>query len=74
MAPATDSAVPIGTALTLEQWAALPEDDEGELVDGYLVDEEVPDYLHELVVAWLIHRLASCSRAETQVASLPDRG
>ena len=59
MAPATDSAVPIGTALTLEQWAALPEDDDGELVDGYLVEEEVPDYLHELVVAWLIHRLAS---------------
>jgi Uma2 family endonuclease len=59
MAPAADSAVPIGTALTLEQWAALPEDDDGELVDGYLVEEEVPDYVHELVVAWLIQRLGN---------------
>ncbi len=57
MAPAADSSVPIGTALSLDQWADLPEDDEGELVDGYLVEEEVPDYVHELVVAWLIQRL-----------------
>jgi Uma2 family endonuclease len=57
MAPTADSSVPIGTQLTLEEWAALPEDDEGELVDGILVEEEVPDCTHEVVVAWLISEL-----------------
>ena len=32
----------------------MPEDSEGELVDGRLVEEEVPDALHEAAVAWLI--------------------
>jgi Uma2 family endonuclease len=31
----------------------LPEDVPGEFVDGRLVEEEVPDYLHEVLVAWL---------------------
>ena len=57
MGTATGNSVRIGSALSLEEWAALPEDDEGELVDGILVEEEVPDYLHELVVTWLTHRL-----------------
>ena len=39
--------------MTLEEWAAMPEDDEGELVDGVLVEEEMPDLTHETVVAWL---------------------
>jgi Uma2 family endonuclease len=38
--------------MTLEEWADLPEDDEGELVGGYLTEEEVPDFLHELIVVW----------------------
>jgi Uma2 family endonuclease len=59
MAPAVDSSVPIGTELTLEEWAALPEDDEGELVDGILVEEEVPDYVHEVVVIWLARRIGN---------------
>ena len=41
--------------LTLEEWAALPEDEPGELCRGELVEEEVPDYVHEVVVGWLIH-------------------
>ena len=45
--------------MSLEQWAALPEDEPGELVDGYRVEEEVPENVHELVVAWLIHALRS---------------
>jgi Uma2 family endonuclease len=45
--------------MTLEEWADLPEDDEGELVDGLLAEEEVPDFLHELVVAWFIRVLGN---------------
>jgi Uma2 family endonuclease len=41
-------------AATLEEWASLDEDEEGELVDGRLVEEEVPSYLHESIVAWLL--------------------
>jgi Uma2 family endonuclease len=43
--------------MTLDEWAAMPEDEPGELVDGMLVEEEVPEYVHELVVAWLIQVL-----------------
>jgi Uma2 family endonuclease len=41
------------TTMTLEEWEALDEDVEGELVDGILVEEEVPSILHEVVVTWL---------------------
>ena len=43
--------------MTLDEWAALDEDAEGEIVDGILVEEEVPSYLHEVVVTWLAHVL-----------------
>lgn len=43
-----------GRALTPSEWAALPEDEPGEWVDGHLVEEEVTDYLHEVVVGALI--------------------
>ncbi len=39
--------------MTLDQWAAMDEDEEGELVDGVLVEEEMPGWDHELVVTWL---------------------
>lgn len=39
--------------MTLEEWFALAEDVPGEFIDGRLVEEEVPDYLHEVLVAWL---------------------
>jgi Uma2 family endonuclease len=45
--------------MTLEEWVALPEDTEGELVDGRLVDEEMPDYVHELIVGWFVRVLGS---------------
>lgn len=40
--------------LTDEEWANLDEDEEGELVDGVLVEEEVPNFAHESIVTWLI--------------------
>jgi Uma2 family endonuclease len=40
-------------SLTEEEWGALDEDTEGELVDGRLVEEEGPDFAHEVVVFWL---------------------
>jgi Uma2 family endonuclease len=43
--------------LSLEEWSSLPEDEPGELVDGRLEEEEMPDVLHEVVVAWLIQQL-----------------
>ncbi|HSN97986.1 MAG TPA: Uma2 family endonuclease [Candidatus Nanopelagicales bacterium] len=46
------------SGLTLEAWADLDEDEEGELVDGRLVEEEMPSVLHEAVVIWLIGILA----------------
>jgi Uma2 family endonuclease len=44
--------------LTLAEWARLPEDDLGELVDGRLVEEEVPDAAHEVIVVFLVRMLA----------------
>jgi Uma2 family endonuclease len=43
----------LGPLLTLDEWRDLPEDVPGELVDGRLVEEEMPDPLHEVIVAWL---------------------
>jgi Uma2 family endonuclease len=43
--------------MTLEEWAALPEEETGELVDGCLTEAEVPNYVHELIVAWLAEKL-----------------
>ena len=48
-----------GELMTLEEWAAMPEDDEGELVDGVLAEEEMPDLTHETAVAWLLYTLRS---------------
>jgi Uma2 family endonuclease len=45
--------------MTVEEWAALPDEEPGELVDGRLVEEEVPDFVHEVVVAWLLRVLGS---------------
>jgi Uma2 family endonuclease len=40
--------------MSLDEWASLPEDEPGELVDGLLVEEEEADWDHEDVVAWLM--------------------
>jgi len=46
-------AKPSGRPMTLADWADLAEDEPGELVEGRLVEEEVPNFFHELVVTWL---------------------
>jgi Uma2 family endonuclease len=43
--------------MSLEQWAALPEGEQGELVDGALVDEEMAGSAHESTVTWLTTEL-----------------
>jgi hypothetical protein len=40
--------------LSLHKRFSLPEDEPGELVEGRLEEEEVPDYLHKLLVALLV--------------------
>jgi Uma2 family endonuclease len=40
--------------MSVDEWVLLPEDEDGELVDGRLVEEEVPDAVHELAVTWLV--------------------
>jgi Uma2 family endonuclease len=40
--------------MTVHEWAGMPEDEPGELRDGILEDEEVPDLTHESAVAWLL--------------------
>lgn len=40
--------------MSVTDWVQLPEDEPGELIDGQLVEEEVPDLIHETVVSWLI--------------------
>lgn len=45
--------------MSIDEWADLPEDEPGELVDGYLEEEEMPGLLHEIVVAWLLRVLGS---------------
>ena len=36
-----------GPRMSLMEWANLPQSERGELVDGYLMEEEVPEYVHE---------------------------
>ena len=68
--------------MTLAEWALLDEDVEGELVDGVLEEEEVPSFLHEIIVAWLIEALRGWARprgnhvasSETKIAVGPRRG
>jgi Uma2 family endonuclease len=58
--------------MTLDEWADLPEDEEGELVDGWLVEEEVPDFLHEAIVGWLLRYLVAWAQGRGGVAGGSD--
>ena len=39
--------------MTVQEWAAMPEDEPGELCDGFLEDEEVADLTHGTAVGWI---------------------
>jgi Uma2 family endonuclease len=68
--------------MTLAHWGELDEDEEGELVDGALEEEEMPYYLHEVVVgylivllhAWVAGRNGIVGGSEAKFAVKPGRG
>jgi Uma2 family endonuclease len=68
--------------MTLEEWAELDDEIEGELVDGVLEEEEMPSFLHEVIVMWLASALRNWARrrggfvvgSETKLAVGPRRG
>jgi hypothetical protein len=43
-----------GREMILAEGAAMDEDEPGELVEGRLVEEEMPGFVHELCVTWPI--------------------
>lgn len=71
-----------GPRVSLDEWSQLPEDVPGEFVDGRLVEEEVPDYLHEVVVIWLARMIGNwgdergivVGGSEAKLAVTPQRG
>jgi Uma2 family endonuclease len=68
--------------LSLADWFALPEEELGELVDGRLVEEEVPSYIHEILVillgsllrAWAAPRGGFVGGSDTKLAVGPRQG
>lgn len=78
----TAAAAERARSMTLEHWAELDEDVEGELIDGFLEEEEMPSVLHETIVLWLGAILRSWARrrrgiatgSETKLAVGPRRG
>jgi Uma2 family endonuclease len=58
-----------GPTMTLEEWAALDEDVEGELVDGVLVEDEVTTYAHDFTVMWIGHALLAWAGRKAWVAA-----
>jgi Uma2 family endonuclease len=68
--------------LSLAEWFALAEDERGELVDGRLVEEEVPNYVHEILVillgsllrGWFAPRGGFVGGSEAKLAVGPKQG
>jgi Uma2 family endonuclease len=57
------SLAPQAPAVTWAEFVALPDDDRRELIDGRLIEVEMPTDLHEHVVAWLAYHLVGWVRA-----------
>ncbi|MEQ1564944.1 MAG: Uma2 family endonuclease [Myxococcota bacterium] len=61
---------PEARSVTLDEWSRLPEDEPAEWVDGWLVESEVPDWVHETIVVWLVAQIKGWARAhEARVAA-----
>jgi Uma2 family endonuclease len=68
--------------MTLETWASLEPHERGELVDGYLVEEEIADFVHDLVVGgiigmvgtWTLPRGGLVAASEAKFGVSADRG
>lgn len=68
--------------ITLEEWAALSEDEPGELVDGWLVEEERAGYAHEVITgcliallhAWIAPRGGLVGSSDARFGVRPNRG
>jgi Uma2 family endonuclease len=68
--------------MSIEEWAAMPEDEPGELVDGYLVEEEMADFEHETIVSfanaalrsWVVPKGGFVAGSEAKLAIRPDLG
>jgi Uma2 family endonuclease len=54
---------PQAPAVTWAEFLALPDDDRRELIDGCLVEVEMPTDLHEHIVAWIVGHLFNWVRA-----------
>jgi Uma2 family endonuclease len=65
---AEDDSTQVGRAMSCEQWLSLDDDEGGEWVDGKLVEEEVPDFVHELTITWLIQVVGAWIRGRGFVA------
>lgn len=78
--PSLDPRAP--ETVTLSDWEALPEDCPGEWMDGRLVEEELPDYVHEVLVIllgrlfgnWIFPRGGLVAGSEAKFAVGSDRG
>jgi Uma2 family endonuclease len=68
--------------LSFEDWELLDEDEEGELVDGFLEEEEVSSFINELVTAtllailveWLRPRGGFVGGSDAKYKATPRRG
>ncbi|MBI2897323.1 MAG: Uma2 family endonuclease [Deltaproteobacteria bacterium] len=58
--------------ITLAQWADLPEDEPGEFVDGFLVEEEDVGALHDVIVGWLMVLLGSWGNTRGATVAVSD--
>ena len=59
MASTSLATTPEPRTFTWDDFLALPDDDRRELLDGRFVEMEMPNILHEFIVAWLCARLWS---------------
>jgi Uma2 family endonuclease len=72
MAQVADPRSLFGPRMTLEEWADLPEDVPGEIVDDRLVEEEMTDYAHEVIVAFLARVLGIWADSNGAIVATSD--